>query len=231
MFIKNIHVSLCSINLCSENGPGKKCIWKRICQIHQIRWIKYKYKYMVWNLIKYKYKCAVFVFVFANTNTYLTLALVNIGSEASVNGLFPDGTKPLPEPMLPYHHIFHWQSAEGNFTRDISAIIALQSLKWDWKLLILKSHLHLPRANELINAHNTSKKRHSLVELQDFDLYWLRASSGDDWKCPLQEFLLAATFAPPGEAQENLELRHAERHHHALEKTRQIGGIWQLPPA
>ena len=82
MFIKNIHVSLCSINLCLENGPGKKCIWKRICQIHQIRWIKYKYKYkyMVWNLIKYKYKYKyavfVFVFVFANTNTYLTPALV-----------------------------------------------------------------------------------------------------------------------------------------------------------
>ena len=61
--------------------PRKKCIWKRICQIHQIRWIKYKYKYkyMVWNLIKYKYKYKyalfVFVFVFANTNTYLTPAL------------------------------------------------------------------------------------------------------------------------------------------------------------
>ena len=79
MFIKNIHVSLCSINLCLENSPGKKCIWKRICQIHQIRWIKYKYKYMVWNLIKYKYKYKytvfVFVFVFANKNTYLTPAL------------------------------------------------------------------------------------------------------------------------------------------------------------
>ena len=73
MFIKNIHGSLCSINLCLENGPGKKCIWKCICQIHQIREIKYKYKYMVWNLIKYKYKYA--VFVFANTNTYLTPAL------------------------------------------------------------------------------------------------------------------------------------------------------------
>ena len=78
MFIRNIHVSLCSINLCLENGPEKKCFWKRICQIHQIRWIKYKYKYMVWNLIKYKYKYAVFVFVFvfANTNRYLTPALI-----------------------------------------------------------------------------------------------------------------------------------------------------------
>ena len=84
MLIKNIHVSLCSINLCLENRPEKKCIWKCICQIHQIRWIKYKYKYkyMVWNLIKYKYKYKyavfVFVFVFANTNTYLTPALVGI---------------------------------------------------------------------------------------------------------------------------------------------------------
>ena len=84
MFIRNIHVSLCSLNLCLENGPRKKCIWKRICQIHQIWWIKYKYKYkyMVWNLIKYKYKYKyavfLFVFVFANTNTYLTPALPTI---------------------------------------------------------------------------------------------------------------------------------------------------------
>ena len=85
MFIRNIHVSLCSINLRLENSPGKKCIWKRICQIHQIRWIKYKYKYkyMAWYLIKYKYKYKyavfVFVFVFANTNTYLTPALLMNG--------------------------------------------------------------------------------------------------------------------------------------------------------
>ena len=93
MFIRNIHVSLCSINLCLENGPRKKCIWKRICQIHQIRWIKYKYKYkyMVWNLIKYKYKYKyavfVFVFVFANTNTSLTPALTsddNVGIMTTV---------------------------------------------------------------------------------------------------------------------------------------------------
>ena len=97
MLISNIHVSLCSINLYFENGPGKKCIWKRICQIHQIRRIKYKYKYkyMVWNLIKYKYKynyaVFVFVFVFANTNTYLTPALVQV-----MVWCWP-GPKPLPE--------------------------------------------------------------------------------------------------------------------------------------
>ena len=63
MLIKNIHVSLCSINLCSENSPGKKCIWKRICQIHQMRWIKYKYKYTGFEIL-------------SNTNTpYLYLYL------------------------------------------------------------------------------------------------------------------------------------------------------------
>ena len=63
----NTHLRFCSIKWCFENDPKKMCIWKRICQIHQIRWIKYKYKhkYVVWNLIKYKYiyKYAVFAFV------------------------------------------------------------------------------------------------------------------------------------------------------------------------
>ena len=44
----------------------------------------------------------------------------------------PDGTKPLPEPMLTYHQRVHWQSSEGIFTRYISH----QLLKSDWKLFI-----------------------------------------------------------------------------------------------
>ena len=40
----------------------------------------------------------------------------NIGSG---NGLVPDGTKPLPEPMLTYHQ---WHSSMGYFTAGISAI-------------------------------------------------------------------------------------------------------------
>ena len=38
---------------------------------------------------------------------------VDIGSG---NGLLPDGTKPLPEPVLTYHMY------EGSFARDTSAI-------------------------------------------------------------------------------------------------------------
>ena len=107
--------------------PRKKCIWKRICQIHQIRWIKYKckYKYMVWNLIKYKYKYAVFVFVFvfANTNTYLTPALV-LRCERGASHL------PYPRPYLPtvecsnatfLHHndIGVWQTPLSSFTDSL----------------------------------------------------------------------------------------------------------------
>ena len=33
----------------------------------------------------------------------------------SGNGLLPDGTKPLPEPMLIYHQWVLWYSREGNF--------------------------------------------------------------------------------------------------------------------
>ena len=47
---------------------------------------------------------------------------VDIGSG---NGLLPDGTKPLPEPMLTYHQKglvgVRWDSSEGNFTIDTSA--------------------------------------------------------------------------------------------------------------
>ena len=45
--------------------------------------------------------------------------LVNIGSG---NGLLPDGTKPLPDPILTYHQRVQWPSTEGNFTGDASAI-------------------------------------------------------------------------------------------------------------
>ena len=55
---------------------------------------------------------------------------VNIGSG---NGLEPDGTKPIPEPMLTYHQwdllAFTW----GKFHQKCSRYL---SLIWVWKLLI-----------------------------------------------------------------------------------------------
>ena len=44
-----------------------------------------------------------------------THILVNIGSG---NGLLPDGTKPLPEPVS----TDQWRLYKGNFTRDTPAI-------------------------------------------------------------------------------------------------------------
>ena len=43
----------------------------------------------------------------------------NIGSG---NVLFPDGTKPLTEPMLTTISSVKWNSSEGNFTRYLSSI-------------------------------------------------------------------------------------------------------------
>ena len=46
--------------------------------------------------------------------------LVNTGSG---NGLLPDGTEPLPEPVLIYIiSKVQWHSSEGNCTRDTSSI-------------------------------------------------------------------------------------------------------------
>ena len=54
--------------------------------------------------------------------------LVNTGSS---NGLLPDGTKPLPEPVLTYHHLgtvmFIWGQIRLRYH-------SYQSLKLAWKL-------------------------------------------------------------------------------------------------
>ena len=68
----------------------------------------------------------------------VTLIWVNIGSG---NGLLPDGTKPLPEPMLTYHQ---WGNAPfmwGQFQPSITKI--------SLKITSLKFIPNLPGANEL----------------------------------------------------------------------------------
>ena len=63
---------------------------------------------------------------------------VNIGSG---NGLLPDGTKPLPEPMLTYHQkgwvTFIWGQVHKPSTTEII-----------WKIKYLKFHSNFPGANE-----------------------------------------------------------------------------------
>ena len=66
--------------------------------------------------------------------------LVNTGSG---NGLLPDGTKPLPEPILTY---YQWHSPEGNFMGNSQGFFFDMCLKINNLIL----QLHLPGANELM---------------------------------------------------------------------------------
>ena len=74
----------------------------------------------------------------------MTYIWVNIGSS---NGLLPDGTKPLPEPMLTYHQwsfvVFTLQQFTASAWHEIS--VHGMSLK----IIILKLRPHPPGANEL----------------------------------------------------------------------------------
>ena len=69
---------------------------------------------------------------------------VNIGSG---NGLLPDGTKPLPEPMLtdPW-----WSPVTFILGQFHKRCLNHQSLKISFKLTCLKLHSNVPGANELI---------------------------------------------------------------------------------
>ena len=72
-----------------------------------------------------------------------TQTWVNIGSG---NGLLPDGTKPLPEPILTNHKwglvAFTWEQFHRKCPRYLSLI-------WVWKIANSRFQLQLPGANEL----------------------------------------------------------------------------------
>ena len=69
---------------------------------------------------------------------------VNIGSG---NGLLPDGTKPLPDPMLTYHQYGPVASIGGHYHEKVWRY---QSVKQFLKITFLESHSDLPGANELM---------------------------------------------------------------------------------
>ena len=88
-----------------------------------------------------------------------TQILVNIGSG---NGLLPDSSKPLPEPMLTYHVIVsmdQWCLYEGNFTGDTPAInhenqLQFAKIKFLW---------NPPGANELIDITHIAHPRQAVA--------------------------------------------------------------------
>ena len=71
---------------------------------------------------------------------------VNIGSG---NGLLPDGTKPLPGPMLTDHHL----KSSDIHSRSISQEMPQPSItKIHLEILYLKFHLNFPGATELTHC-------------------------------------------------------------------------------
>ena len=74
----------------------------------------------------------------------VTEILVNIGSG---NGLLPDGTKPLPEPMLTDHQLSPVTFILGQFHKRF---LNQELLKIHLKITYLKFHSNFPGANELI---------------------------------------------------------------------------------
>ena len=67
---------------------------------------------------------------------------VNIGSG---NALLPDGTKPLPEPMLIYINGVLWHSPENNFSKVLITCISNMCLE----ITHLKLLPQIPGTNEL----------------------------------------------------------------------------------
>ena len=95
----------------------------------------YLYLYLIRFLLVYLYlylylnlgEKNVFVFVFVFDKTYLTPALVSnnsniIGSGIGLCGLMPDGTKPLPEPMLICEQWNHQWTHLNEITINIEGI-------------------------------------------------------------------------------------------------------------
>ena len=79
---------------------------------------------------------------------------VNIGSG---NGLLPDGTKPLPEPMLTDHQ---WSPVTFIIIMAISQEMPQPSTtKIHLKITHLKYHSNFPGANELMKMHSERGKQ------------------------------------------------------------------------
>ena len=72
---------------------------------------------------------------------------VNSGSG---NGLLPDGTKPLPEPMLTYHQLGRVAFTWWQYSLEM---LTMSLAKRGLKITHLKSQPHLPRGKELTHTY------------------------------------------------------------------------------
>ena len=114
---------------------------------------------------------------------------VNIGSG---NGLLPDSTKPLPEPMLTHHHQGHVAFIGGHY---LEKIWRCQSVKQDWKLHYriafrsprgqwvkccysrLFSMFHtLPLCSTMNQFTSQACRGHKISIRNDFEIIWSQGS-------------------------------------------------------
>ena len=98
------------------------------------------------------------------------------------NGLVLDGTKPLPEPMLPYHHynslMFIWGQCRLRYHSH-------QSLKISLKIIFLRFYWNLPGASEL--TYRSHDLNQILIEIHTFSFKKMHVKmSSAKWRpfCP-----------------------------------------------
>ena len=95
----------------------------------------------------------------------MTRDWVNIGSG---NGLLPDGTKPLPEPMLTYHQLSPLAFIRG---RALSwEDLKIPNSKTRLKIPFLESHSDFPGANGLIHWPNSLSASEATLKNVGIDL-------------------------------------------------------------
>ena len=63
-----------------------------------------------------------YFFILTHSSLVMPNGDTNLGNIGSGYGLLPDGTKPLPEPIIPYHQWSIWYSPEGNYTENTQDI-------------------------------------------------------------------------------------------------------------
>ena len=120
------------------------------------------------------------------------MAASNWDSIGSGNGWVPDGTKPLPEPQLIYHHWGPVTFIAGQFHKRYHSHQSLG--KNSLKIIYSQFHSNLPGVNELTHCGLGMP-----YDDQDLGWYWLRQwlgawqyqaitwtnvdQSGSDWWC------------------------------------------------
>ena len=116
----------------------------------------------------------------------------NIGS---VNGLLPDGTKPLPKPMLTSHY---WGAVAFIWEQFCKRRISYQSLKLDWNYLSKsKFSVEFPRGQSVKQEEDCwceiSVASIAGLGLSDYYWHWDVVGNCIRWCCGFSDWLHRGT--------------------------------------